>query len=90
MFLSSQCLREDICHILLCRYPGVIDYATFMEISAAMVANIYTFRSRLDDSTGDISRRAFIIAENGEWLGFFVVFVVFVMFVVSIVFDIFA
>ena len=84
MLLSSQCLHEDICHILLCRYPGVIDYAAFVEISAVMVAKIYMFHSRLDDSTSYMSKCTSIITENRERLGFFVVFVI------SIVFDIFA
>jgi hypothetical protein len=57
-----------------------------MEISAVMVAIINMFRSRLDDSNGDMSKCAVIIAENIERL----CFIVFVVYVISIVFDIFA
>ena len=48
-----------------------------------MVINIHIFLSRLDDSTGEMCKCAFIIAENREWL-------VFVALVVFIVFDSFA
>jgi hypothetical protein len=48
----------------------VIDFASLVEISAGVVANIYTFRSRFDDSTGDMSKRAIICAHNQKWLGF--------------------
>jgi len=66
----------------MCRYPGVIDYALLVEISAGMVGNVYMFCSRLDDSTDDMCKCAFIIAEDRERLGF-------VIFIISIVFDIF-
>jgi len=67
----------------MCRYPGVIDYTSFVEIWTVMIAYINMFCLRLDDSIGDMCKCAFIIAENRERLGF-------VVFVVLIVFDIFA
>jgi hypothetical protein len=59
-----------------------------MQISTVVITNIYVFRSCLDSSIDDVSKRAFMIAEVRK--RFVVLVVILIIIVVLVMFDIFA
>jgi len=62
MLILTQFSREYIWHILVCRYVGVNEYSSSMQISTVVIINVNVFNSSFDDSHDDKRESTLIVA----------------------------
>jgi len=66
MLSISNYFLDQICHIFVCVYVGVVDYSSFMQISTDVIANVNVFCSSFDDSLGDEGDRTLIVTVDWQ------------------------
>jgi len=67
MLIFSKCLRQYICHIVVCVYVRVVDYLLCIQILTVVIANIDVFSSSFDDFRGDNGESTLIVAVDWQW-----------------------
>jgi hypothetical protein len=67
MLIFSKCFQDDICHIFVSVYVGVVDYSLSMQISTVVIANLNVFSSSFDDFGGDKGECTQIFTVDWQW-----------------------